>query len=75
MHQGMIWLEWLKLLADNEGGIKDYESDDLGGTIPPGEDHSKSDGNQEENEEGEEDDDEECSSNDDKAGDLDNDGK
>ena len=63
------------MLSDYEGGIEYNESDDLGGTIPPGEDHHKSDGNQEGNVEGEEDDDEECSSNDDKAVDLDNYGK
>ncbi len=56
--------------------MEDNESDDLRGTIPPGEDHCKSDGKKEGNAEGEEeDDDEECSSNDDEADDLDNDGK
>ncbi len=64
-----------EMLSDDEGVIEDNEPDDLGGTIPPGEDHPKSDGNQEGNVEGEEEDDEECSSNDDKADDLDNDGK
>ncbi len=63
------------MLSDYEGGIEYNASDDLGGTIPPGEDHHKSDGNKEGNVEGEEENDEECSSNDDKADALDNDGK
>ncbi len=64
------------LRSDDESGMEDNESDDLRGTIPPGEDHCKSDGKKEGNAEGEEeDDDEECSSNDDEADDLDNDGK
>ncbi len=52
------------MLSDDEGGIKDNEINDLEGTIPPGEDHFKSDGDQEGNVEGKEDNDEECSSND-----------
>jgi len=64
-----------EMLSDDECGIEDHVSDDLGGTMPLGEDHCKSDGNQEGNVEGEEDDDEECSSNDDKVDDLDNYGK
>ncbi len=84
IHREMIWLEWLeldkiekltKMLSDDKGGIKNNESDDLGGTIPPGEDHCKSDGSKEGNAEVEEDDDEEYTSNDDKDDDFDNGGK
>ncbi len=64
-----------QILSDDEGGIEDNEPDDLGGTVPQGEDHPKSDDNQEGNMEGEEEDDEECSSDDDKTDYLDNDGK
>ncbi len=63
------------MLSDDECGMEDIESDDLGGTKPPAEDHHKCDGNQEGNVEGEEDDNEECSSDGDKADDFDNDGK